>query len=131
MQVVVLSAIAVGLGWRPAASGLLPGLLVLLLGSATFVSLALLLAGTLRSEAVLALANLIWLVLVGGGALVVPVSSMPAGLSHVASVLPSGALGEAARAAFADGRLALGPVLVLLAWGVAGALAAVRWFRWD
>ena len=39
----------------------------LLLGSAAFVALALLLAGTLRAEAVLAVANLVWVLLLGLG----------------------------------------------------------------
>ncbi|MBD3784124.1 MAG: ABC transporter permease, partial [Micrococcales bacterium] len=58
VQVVVLGGLGLALGWRPPAGGLLPGLFTLLLGTAAFVSLALLLAGTVRAEAVLALANL-------------------------------------------------------------------------
>jgi ABC-2 type transport system permease protein len=95
------------------------------------VSLALLLAGTLRAEAVLAVANLVWVLLLAGGAVIVPADEMPAGLSHLAAALPSGALGEALREALGSGRLALGPLLVLLAWAVLGSAAAARWFRWD
>jgi ABC-2 type transport system permease protein len=71
------------------------------------------------------------LLLLAGGAVVVPAHRLPTGLSHVAAALPSGALGEAMRAALGSGRLALGPLLVLLAWAAAGSAAAVRWFRWD
>jgi ABC-2 type transport system permease protein len=94
----------------------------------TFVALGLLLAGTLRSEAVLAAANLVWVLLVVGGAIVVPVSGP---LGSVASVLPSGALGSASRAALQHGRLDGAALAVLLAWATAAVLAAVRWFRWD
>jgi len=44
---------------------------------------------------------------VGCTARMVRVDRMPDGLSHLATVLPSGALGEALRAALIDARLAL------------------------
>jgi ABC-2 type transport system permease protein len=131
VQVLVLGAVALALGWQPVLAGVGPALLAGLVGTAAFVSLALLLAGTLRAEAVLAVANLVWVLLLAGGAVVVPTHRMPGGLAAVASALPSGALGEALRAALGSGRLAVVPLLVLLAWAVAGALAAARWFRWD
>ncbi len=67
VQVVVLGALGLALGARPEAGGILPMLVTLLLGSATFVALALLLAGTVRAEAVLAIANLVWVLLLGLG----------------------------------------------------------------
>jgi len=131
LQVVVLGAIALALGWHPVLAGVPYAVLAGLVGTAAFVALALLLAGTLRAEAVLAVANLVWVLLLAGGAVVVPTRRMPAGLSHLASALPSGALGEAMRAALGSGRLAVGSVLVLLAWAIAAGAAAARWFRWD
>ena len=131
LQVVVLGGVALALGWHPAVAGIAPALLAGLVGTAAFVGLALLLAGTLRAEAVLAVANLVWVLLLAGGAVVVPAHRMPSGLAAVASALPSGALGEAMRAALLSGRLAVGPLLVLLAWAVAAGAAAARWFRWD
>jgi ABC-2 type transport system permease protein len=125
LQVVVIGAVGLGLGWRPALA------VVVVLGTAAFVALALLMAGTLRAEATLAGANLVWVLLLAGGGVVVPVDRMPGGLSHLATVLPSGALGEAMRGALIDARLAPGPCLVLLVWtAVAGVLTA-RSFRWD
>ena len=131
LQVVVVGAIALAFGWQPRASGLLPALLVVALGTAAFVSLAMLLAGTLRAEATLAVANLVWVLLVAGGGVVVPVSQLPDGLAQVAAALPSGALGEAMRVALVDGRVALVPCVVLLLWTVAAGGAAARWFKWD
>lgn len=58
VQVLALGALALALGWRPVL-GLLPALITLVLGAGAFVALALLLAGT-GAEAVLALANLVW-----------------------------------------------------------------------
>ena len=134
LQVVVLSAIALALGWRPLAQGALApvGLaLALLAGTAAFGALAVLLAGLLRAEAVLGLANLLYVLLLAGGGLLLPREGLPGPVAAVAAVLPSAALGDAARAAALDGALALGPLAVLVAWALgAGALAA-RTFRWS
>lgn len=134
VQVAVLTAVAVALGWRPWAAGWAAPLLLgagLLLGTAAFVALALLLAGTLRAEAVLALANLVFVLLVAGGGVLLPVRALPAALGTVVSGLPSGALGELARASALTGSLPAGPVLVLLAWAAGASLLVVRTFRWS
>ncbi|HET7763201.1 MAG TPA: ABC transporter permease [Phycicoccus sp.] len=130
VQVVVLGALALALGWEPRPGGLLPALVGLLLGSGTFVALALLLAGTVRAEAVLALANLVWVLLLGLGVLL-PTSQLPAGLATVARLLPSGALGDALRASLLEGTWPWPQWAVLAAWGLAAGLAATRWFRWS
>jgi ABC-2 type transport system permease protein len=130
VQVVVLGGAAFALGWRPAAAGLLPALVAMLLGTAAFVALGLLLAGTLRAEAVLAAANLVWVLLLAGGGVVVPPERLGA-LEPLARALPSGALGEAMRDSLAHGRWPLAPLAVLLAWAVAAGAATSRWFRWT
>jgi ABC-2 type transport system permease protein len=128
VQAVILGSVAVALGWRPVLVGVLVAAVPALAGTAAFVALGLLLAGTLRAEAVLAVANLVWVLLVAGGALVVPLRGAAGG---VAAALPSGALGSAFRAAFQYGRLDVGAVAVLLAWAIGAGAAAVRWFRWE
>src|SRR5699024_1654669 len=55
-QLVLLALLGVGLGWRPDGIGLLLSPVSAILGVWVFVALALLIAGTLRAEAVLALA---------------------------------------------------------------------------
>lgn len=130
VQVVVLGALGLALGWRPAMAGLLPGLLGLLLGTVTFVALALLLAGTVRAEAVLALANLVWVVLLGLGVLV-PTDRLPSTLGTVARALPSGALGDALRASLVGGAWPWASWAVLGGWALVAGLAASRWFRWS
>jgi ABC-2 type transport system permease protein len=130
VQIVVLGGAALVMGWRPDAAGLLPALVAVLLGTAAFVSLGLLLAGTLRAEAVLAAANLVWVLLLAGGGVVVPPERLGA-LEPVARVLPSGALGEAMRDALARGSWPLVPLAVLAVWTAAAAWATSRWFRWG
>lgn len=131
VQVVVVSAVALALGWQPDPAGIVPALLALVLGAAAFTSLALLVAGTLRAEAVLALANLVLLVLALGGGVVFPPEQLPGPLRHVALLLPSGALGEAMRGALLHGQVPAWSVVVLLGWTAALGWGAGRLFRWH
>jgi ABC-2 type transport system permease protein len=131
LQAIVLGILGLALGWHPHWLGLLPGAAVALVATWTFVALALLLAGTLRAEGVLALANLIWVTLLGLGGVIIAPAQLPAGLSHLAVLLPSGALGDGLRAAFIEGRLAGIPLLVLVVWGALATALAFRTFRWS
>ena len=131
-QLVILAGAALALGWRPRFTPLsaLFAVLLVILATATFVCLALLLAGRLRAESVLGLANLIYVILLIGGALIIPVARYPAALRPLIEALPTAALGEGLRAA-ANGQVQSWPVLVLLAWLVAAGLAAWKGFRWT
>lgn len=66
LQVALLTVIAFALGWSPHGNPAAV-LLLLLLGTAAFSGLGLLMAGTLRAEATLAAANLVFLLLLVGG----------------------------------------------------------------
>jgi ABC-2 type transport system permease protein len=129
LQVAVISMVALLLGWSPAAD-LLAALLAVVCGTAAFASLGLLLAGALRAEATLAAANLVYLLLLAGGAVVIPSSSYGA-FGEVVRWLPSGALGDALRAALTSGRLDGAALLVLLAWTALGTLLTARTFKWE
>ncbi len=131
VQWIALGVVGLALGWHPALAGFGPAVLFLLAGTWAFVALALLLAGTLRAEGVLAVANLLWILLLGLGGVIVPRSELPAGLAHVAAVLPSSALADGLRAAFVDGRVAGLPLLLLVVWGAVATLIARRTFRWS
>jgi len=131
LQAIVIGGLGVALGWHPHRLGLLPAVVVALLGTWAFVALALLLAGTVRAEGVLAVANLVWVVLLALGGVIIPRSEQPAGLSHLAATLPSSALADGLREAFLHGRLAGIPVLVLLLWGAGATALAARTFRWG
>lgn len=131
VQVVLIGTAAFLLGWRPAAGGLLPALVGVVLGTAAFTALALLVAGTLRAEAVLALANLLLLVLALGGGVIVPADRLPGPLAALAAWSPSGALGDIMRGALVEGTLPLVPALVLAGWTAALGTLAARLFRWH
>ncbi|MEZ0449940.1 ABC transporter permease [Cellulomonas sp. ICMP 17802] len=131
VQVVVIGATALVLGWHPDPVGLLLSVVAIVLGTAAFTALALLVAGTLRAEAVLAIANLLLLVLAVAGGVVVPASQLPGAMSHVALLLPSGALGEAMRETLLHGVLPPWSVVVLVCWAAGLGWGASRLFRWH
>jgi len=130
LQLVVVGGLGLALGWHPNLVGFVIMVPVALLGTAAFASLGLLLAGTLRAEATLAAANLVYLLLMAGGGVVLPRSSY-GGFGSVLRLLPSGALGDAFRTGFLDGRLAVVPLVVLVCWSVVGATLAARTFKWE
>ncbi|WP_431240026.1 ABC transporter permease [Mycolicibacterium aichiense] len=130
LQALLLGGIGLALGWRPHPIGLLLGALVIALGTAGFAAMGLLLGGTLRAEIVLAVANLLWFVFAGLGALTLETGAIPRGVAWVARLTPSGALTEALTRAMSLSVDWFG-IAVLAAWGVASALAALRWFRFT
>lgn len=133
IQVVALLAVAAGLlGWRPGPDT--SPLIVVgaaALGAVTFAALGLLLAGTLRAEAVLALANGLFLVALLVGGILVPASALPGPLASVAAVLPSAALADLLQVGLGGGGDGLLPAAILLAWAIVAVALAARWFRWD
>ncbi|MBA3524366.1 MAG: ABC transporter permease [Geodermatophilaceae bacterium] len=130
VQLVLLSLLGLALGWRPQGP-LVGAVVVIALGTAAFSALGLLLAGTVRAEATLAAANLVWFLLLVLGGLLVPAERLGVAGSLL-GLLPSAALADGLRAVLTDGALLpVGPVLVLLVWTTAAALAAGRWFRWE
>lgn len=131
LQWLVIGGVGLALGWRPALAGLPAALLLLLVGTWAFVALALLLAGVLRAEGVLAVANLVWVVLLVGGGLIMPVAQLPGPWAVVAQWLPSAALGDGLRAAFGSGTLDPRSLLVLGVWGAGATALAARSFRWS
>jgi ABC-2 type transport system permease protein len=134
LQAAIITAVATGLGWRPHAAplALLTVPLLVLVGTAAFSGLALPMAGTLRAEATLALANLIYIVLLGLGGVVFPLTKFPAGARPLLTLLPTGALATGLRAVLADAvGFPVRDLLVLAAWAVVGIGLAARTFRWE
>jgi ABC-2 type transport system permease protein len=131
LQIAVLVGVAYALGWHPHGN---PGAVVLLLvvGTAAFSALGLLMAGALRAEATLAAANGIYLFFLLLGGIVFPLSRLPGGLQGFAKVLPGTGLATGLRRVLEAGAgVPWGDVGLLALWAVvAGALAA-RTFRWE
>ncbi|GAA1018397.1 transport permease protein [Acrocarpospora pleiomorpha] len=131
LQVVVLVAVALGLGWSPRGNPLWAAALILL-GTAAFSGLGLLMAGTLRAEATLAGANLVYLVMLGLGGVVLPLSTYPQGIQPVLEFLPLGAFTDGMRSVLADGGgLPWLAVCVLAGWAAVSLTLAARTFRWE
>ncbi len=133
VQLVVLVLVALVLGWDPQGDVVAFGWLLVLvaLGTAAFGALGLLIAGTLRAEATLAVANLVYVLLLVGGGLLVPLDRYPDGARTVLELLPSGALGESLRSVFDGHQPGLLPVVVLAAWALVGGTLTARTFRWE
>jgi ABC-2 type transport system permease protein len=132
-QLLVIGSAGLLLGWRPSGGPAAAAAAVALgcAGTAAFAALGLLMAGTLRAEATLAGANLVYVVLLVAGAVVVPLSSYPASLHPVVSALPSGALAEGLRQACSGGGLGWARLGVLLGWAAAAGGLSLRTFRWE
>ncbi len=131
IQVVVLVGAALALGWGPGGTPALTPL-ALLLGTAAFAGVGLLMAGTLRGTLTLALANGLYLVLLLLGGMIIPFSEMPAWLATLGKATPAGALSTVVQSCLRDGAPAAGRAwMVLAVWAVAAPLAAARWFRWE
>lgn len=136
IQTVAVIGVAYALGWTwpegASAARLVAGLVG---GTAMFTALGLLLAGVLKAELTLALANAIYLILAAVGGLVLAPDAAATGAARVAVATPSGALallmGEALPRPGDDVGLALLAGVVVLAWLAAGVAFAARWFRWE
>lgn len=136
LAVTVLSSAAVliaaiVLGWR-AGTGSLWALPALFLGTAAFATCGFALAGLFRAEAVLAIANGLFLALILFGGVIVPASSLPGPVAALVPWLPSGALANALTQTLVNGTApSLSSVLVLAGWLIAGAAVSARTFRWS
>ncbi len=101
VQVALLVAVAaLGLGWQ-APAGASWGLVVVsvLLGTLAFAGIGLLLAGLLRAETMLAVANVLFVLSLVLGGIVVPIDHLPAPLAAIAGALPAAPLADALRVA--------------------------------
>ena len=140
LEVVQVAALlAVGglvLGWAPGA-GWSPVLFVaaIVLGTVAFAGLGLLLAGTLRAEATLALANGLFLGFLMLGGIVLPIDHLPEALQPIAALLPSTALADLLRISLASAvpaaTSAASSAAILAAWAIGAVALTIRTFRWE
>ncbi|WP_399883731.1 ABC transporter permease [Streptomyces sp. BBFR51] len=131
LQIVLLTVIAFALGWSPQGNPAAV-LLLLVLGTAAFSGLGLLMAGTLKAEATLAAANLVFLLLLVGGGVIVPLDKFPDAAQSVLGLLPISALSDGLRDVLQHGAsMPWGDLGILAVWAVVGLAAAGKFFRWE
>jgi ABC-2 type transport system permease protein len=133
-QVVIIVGVGLALGWRPhtTAAGVVWAVLLVAVGTAAFSGLALLLAGTLRAEATLAAANLIYLVLLGVGGVLFSLDKFPPGARGPLKLLPSGALSDGLHSVLQHaGGVPAADLAVLAVWAAVAIGLAARTFKWE
>ena len=136
VQVVLLVGTAtVLLGWSPGPGA--SAVLVLVggvLGTLAFAGFGILLAGILRAETMLAVANVLFLAFLALGGIVVPIDRLPAPVAAIAHALPAAALSDVLRVALGAsgaGGDALSPLILLGVWGAVTVGLAARTFQWE
>ena len=130
LQLAAICLTGLALGWHPHGSPLAV-LALVVLGTAAFSGLGLLLGGTLRGLTTLAAANLVWFVLLLLGGVVFPLSQFGAA-APVLDLLPTAALSSGLREVLQHGAGLPGrDLLVLAGWAVVALAAASRAFRWE
>ena len=130
VQVAVLAAVSLALGWRPSGS-VVAAVGAMALATVGFAGVGMLMAGRLRGEAVLAAANGLYLVLLLLGGMVIPVAELPGALRTVARALPAAALSDVLHAASSAAAVPGRAWAVLLVWAVAAPAVAAATFRWE
>jgi ABC-2 type transport system permease protein len=131
LQATLIVLTGLALGWT-ATGGLVLAVVLLLVGTVAFAGIGMLLAGTLRAEANLAVANGLFLVFLFLGGMAYPLAKLPGAIETFAKALPAAALSETVRAAVTPGvGFPTGELVVLIVWAIAAPLAAIRWFRWE
>ena len=133
VQAALVLGLGLALGWRPAGGGVgavaaLGGVLV---AGLVLAALGLAIAGRIGAEATTAVTNAVFLLLLLIGGVAVEPGALPPALAALGGVSPVGAAVAVLRAALDGTGGALGGLAALGVWGVAGAVTAVRGFRWE
>jgi len=132
-QVVLLAGAAALLGWAP-GGGLGGGLVTeapwLVAGTVCSAAAGLLLAGLLRPEATLAVANGLYLLILLLGGVIVPLADLPTPVAALTGALPPALMADLVRAALTPGG-AVSPLeaIALCAWAAALVVATLATFR--
>ncbi|MDD2817264.1 MAG: ABC transporter permease [Candidatus Nanopelagicales bacterium] len=131
MSIAVVAITGLFRNWRPSIFGLFIALLIIVLSAAVWVAWALVIAGHFRAEAVLAIANGLFLVMMIFGGVVIATSHMPTAVAHVVNLLPSAAMANGLRDALESGEIPYLALVILAVWAFAGTWLARKVFRWE
>ena len=130
-QIVLLVLLAlIFFGWQPAGPvwSVVP---IVLLGTAVFAGLGMLMAGALRAQATLAGANGLYILFLAIGGVILPTDHLPPVIAGMANLLPAAALSDTLRGALTTQGMHAGSVLLLLFWAVVILIAAGLTFKWE
>ncbi|MCU1593630.1 MAG: putative integral rane transport protein [Frankiales bacterium] len=128
LQLVLICVVGLALGWHPHGTPTVVAFVVL--GTAAFSGLGLLLGGTLSGLTTLAAANLVWFVLLLLGGVVFPLTEF-GGAADLLRLLPTAALSNGLRQLLQHGVTSGRDLLALAVWAVVALTAAARAFRWE
>jgi ABC-2 type transport system permease protein len=131
LSIIAVAITGLFLDWQPSIAGLGLALFIAVLSATVWVSWALVIAGYFRAEAVLAIANGLFLVLMIFGGVVIATSRMPSAIAFVVDLLPSAAMANGLREALQSGAIPALAVAVLVVWAIIGIWIAKRVFRWE
>ena len=131
IQFTLVAVLGYGLGWRPDAIAVSRSIITMLMGAGAFTALGLLIAGTVRAEATLAIVNIAWVILAGAGGVVFPLKSFPDWYAGIVAWSPSAALGDALRGNFIQHQWLAEPHWVIIVWTVVIGFIASRKFKWS
>lgn len=131
VQVIIIVGVAFTVfGWR---ADLNTGLFIaaMLLGSAAMSGIGLLIAGTLRAEATLAVANGLYLLLMVLGDIIVPIWVLPPAMNEIARILPVAPLTGLFRAAVGQAAFVSSDLAAMVFWAILGPVLAAWLFTWE
>ena len=131
IQAVVIVVGALALGWSPTGFDVALAVPAVVLATTAFASLGLLLAGTLRAEITLAVANAGFILLMLVSGMVIPVSKLPGPMEKVSQLLPAESLAHVLHAAAAGTPTGSRAWVVLIVWAAASPVLAAKFFRWE
>lgn len=130
LQVLIVIGVAIALDWQLSGS-VISAVAIGVLGLIAFGSVGFALAGRLRAETTLGVANGLFLVFLLTGGIVIEVRRLPDAIASFARALPAEPLATGLRQAI-DGAAISGRVVgTLLAWAIAGCIIAILGFRWG
>jgi ABC-2 type transport system permease protein len=104
---------------------------IVLLGTAVFAGLGMLMAGALRAEATLAGANGLYVIFLAIGGVFLPVDHLPGLIQWLARILPPAALSDALRGSLTTAGVQVGSILLLVVWAAVILGAAALTFQWE
>lgn len=132
VQMVLIVALGLLIGWSPTGANWLVALAAVVVGTFAFAGIGLSLAGNLRGEVNLAASNGLYLVLLLLGGVLFPIDRLPGPLEALGRITPSYALSDVmSHALMSAGDHPAASWITLAAWGVVAPSIAARTFRWS